>query len=115
MEVVRLLEAEGRKGRLWLIDSSPDFLKNITKLTLLSGGDNVQNELQVKIITRFLDLIWPQAAKEVSGYQMWMALAPELQQYIPKCEHLPVILRWLSLSPTIPACISKYRFPGRIS
>lgn len=61
-----MLETEGRNGRLWLIDSSPDFLQTMTKLTLMST-EQADDEMQVKIITRFLDLIWPQAAKEV-GY-----------------------------------------------
>lgn len=65
MEVTKLLEAEGRKGRLWLIDSSPEFLKDITTISLLGKGENPDVELQVKIIIRFLDLIWPQATKEV--------------------------------------------------
>lgn len=64
MEVVKLLEAEGRTGRLWLIDSSPEFLTTITKLTFATGK-HVEDELQVKIIVRFLDLIWPQASSEV--------------------------------------------------
>ncbi len=65
MELVRLLEKEGRSGRLWVIDSSPEFLKTMTKMTLMSS-EQADDELQVKIIVRFLDLIWPQASKEVS-------------------------------------------------
>jgi hypothetical protein len=66
MEVVKLLEADGRKGRLWMIDSSPEFMKDVTRFSLLSSPEDVQNQVQVKIIIRFLDLIWPQASKEVS-------------------------------------------------
>nr|WIW72532.1 fatty acid synthase [Kerria lacca] len=64
MELIKLLEAENRTGRLWLIDSSPEFLKTMTRLTLMSS-EQAEDELQVKIITRFLDLIWPQASKEI--------------------------------------------------
>ena len=66
MEVVKLLEAEGYKGRLWMIDTSPEFLKDVTKYSLLSSPEDIQNQVQVKIIVRFLDLIWPQASNEVS-------------------------------------------------
>lgn len=65
MEVAKLLEADSRKGRIWLIDSSPEFLKDVTRFSLLSSPEDIQNQVQVKIITRFLDLIWPQASKEV--------------------------------------------------
>lgn len=70
MEVVKLLEEEGRIGRLWLIDSSPEFLKTITKLSFISSGDQYENDLQVKIILRFLDLIWPEVSSEVFSQLM---------------------------------------------
>lgn len=65
LELVKLLEKEGRKGRLWLIDSSPEFLQTMTKVTLMTT-EQAEDELQVKIILRFLDLIWPQATKGVT-------------------------------------------------
>lgn len=65
LELVKLLEKEGRKGRLWLIDSSPEFLQTMTKLTLMTT-EQADDEAQVKIILRFLDLIWPQATKGVT-------------------------------------------------
>ncbi|XP_065217230.1 fatty acid synthase-like [Planococcus citri] len=72
LEVVRLLEEEGRVGRLWLIDSSPEFLKTITKLSFISTTDQIDNEVQVKLILRFLDLIWPEASSEIADqlYQL---------------------------------------------
>lgn len=67
MEVVRLLEEEGRIGRLWLIDSSPEFLQTLTKLTFMTpNAEEMENELQIKIILRFMDLIWPEVSSEVN-------------------------------------------------
>lgn len=65
LEVVKLLEKNNRKGKLWLIDSSPQFLKMTTELTVI-GGKSQEHEIQVQLILRFLDLVWPHNSTDVS-------------------------------------------------
>lgn len=65
LEVLKLLEKNNRKGKLWLIDSAPQFLKMTAQLSF--GGENVQdNEIQVQLLIRFIDFIWPFNKTEVS-------------------------------------------------
>ncbi|XP_050425474.1 fatty acid synthase [Adelges cooleyi] len=58
LELVKLLEKNNRKGKLWLIDSGPMFLKITTEFSL-RGERSQEHETQVKLIMRFLDLVWP--------------------------------------------------------
>lgn len=61
LEIVRRLESEGRQGSVWLVDGAPEFLQGLAKKTM-----NVEDEqdgflnLQIQLIQRFMDLIWPQ-------------------------------------------------------
>lgn len=65
IEVLRLLENNNRTGKLWLIDSAPQFLKMTTELAI--RGDKPQaQEIQVQLILRFLDLVWPHNKTNVS-------------------------------------------------
>lgn len=58
MEVIKLLEKDNRTGKLWLIDSSPQFLKMTTEIAI--RGDKTQDqEIQVHLILRFTELVWP--------------------------------------------------------
>ncbi|XP_060866838.1 fatty acid synthase-like [Metopolophium dirhodum] len=58
IEVLKMLEKNNRTGQLWLIDSAPQFLKMTTELAI--RGDKTQDqEIQVQLILRFLDLVWP--------------------------------------------------------
>ncbi|CAI6352158.1 unnamed protein product [Macrosiphum euphorbiae] len=58
IEVLKILEKNNRTGKLWLIDSAPEFLKMTTELAI--RGDKTQDqEIQVQLILRFLDLVWP--------------------------------------------------------
>lgn len=67
LEVLRILENHNRKGKCWLIDSAPQFLKTITELAV--GGDrSKEDEIQVQLILRFYDLVWPSNKTEVSGF-----------------------------------------------
>lgn len=66
LEIVRLLEQNNRKGKLWLVDSAPQFLKMITEITF-RGEKTQEHEMQVQLIKRFLDLVWPHNKSEVSN------------------------------------------------
>lgn len=58
IEVIKLLEKNNRTGKLWLIDSSPQFLKMTTEIAI--HGDKTQDqEIQVQLILRFTELVWP--------------------------------------------------------
>lgn len=63
MELVQRLEAEGRSGKLCLVDGAPDFLKALTEETLEDDSDD---NLQIKLILRFMDMVWPQDTVLVS-------------------------------------------------
>lgn len=65
LEILKLLEKNNRKGKLWLIDSSPQFLKIATELSI-RGEKPQEHEIQVQLIMRFLDLVWPHNKTEVS-------------------------------------------------
>lgn len=66
LEIIKLLEKNNRKGKLWLIDSSPDFLKMTTELAITTGDKLQEHDIQVQLIMRFLDLVWPQNKTDVS-------------------------------------------------
>lgn len=65
LEIVKMLEKNNRTGKLWLIDSAPQFLKLTTEVTLL-GDKSQDHEIQLKLIMRFLDLVWPHNSTDVS-------------------------------------------------
>lgn len=65
LEVLKLLEKNNYKGKLWLIDSAPLFLKMTTELSIC-GEKSQDHEIQVQLIIRFLDLVWPCDISEVS-------------------------------------------------
>jgi len=65
LEILKLLEKNNRTGKLWLIDSSPQFLKMTTELAI-RGEKAQEHEIQVQLIMRFLDLVWPHSADDVS-------------------------------------------------
>lgn len=67
LEVVKLLEKNNRTGKLWLVDSSPQFLKMTTELTV-HGEKSQDHEIQVQLILRFLDLVWPHNSTDVSKW-----------------------------------------------
>ncbi|KAF0706565.1 fatty acid synthase, partial [Aphis craccivora] len=58
IEVLKLMEKNNRSGKLWLIDSAPQFLKMTTEF-LIRGDNSPDQEIQVQLILRFLDLVWP--------------------------------------------------------
>lgn len=65
LEVLKLLEKNNHTGKLWLVDSSPQFLKMTTELTI-RGEKSQEHEIQVQLIMRFLDLVWPHYTTNVS-------------------------------------------------
>lgn len=64
LEVLKLLEKNNRTGKLWLIDSSPQFLKMTTELSI-RGEKSQEHEIQVQLILRFIDLVWPHNTTDV--------------------------------------------------
>ena len=58
LELALKLEAEGRKGKLYLVDSAPDFLK---ALLTQSMGSN-EDEFQTSLICNMFILIAPHEA-----------------------------------------------------
>ncbi|CAH0385876.1 unnamed protein product [Bemisia tabaci] len=65
LEVARILESENISGKIWLVDSSPQFLKTMSTLALSDGEKSKEDELQVKVIMRIVDLVWPQDTTEL--------------------------------------------------
>jgi hypothetical protein len=51
MELVLILEAEGHDGKLYLVDSGPDFLKEMVTKSLGSNEDMIQTTLISTIFT----------------------------------------------------------------
>lgn len=67
LEVVRRLESEGRQGSVWLVDGAPDFLQGLAKKTMpIEDEKEGFAALQIKLLQRFLDLIWPQETNKVN-------------------------------------------------
>lgn len=65
LEILKLLEKNNRLGKLWLIDSAPQYLKIIIESA--NRNDNAQeHEIQVQLILRFFDLVWPNNNANVS-------------------------------------------------
>ena len=58
MELALQLEAEGREGKLYLVDSAPDFLKAMLRQTMGSNED----EFQTSVICAMFILIAPHEA-----------------------------------------------------
>jgi hypothetical protein len=58
LELALQLEAQGREGKLYLVDSSPDFAKAI--LTQMVGSD--YDEVQTSFISTLFTLIAPHEA-----------------------------------------------------
>lgn len=71
LEVLKLLEKNNYKGKLWLIDSAPQFLKMTTELAIC-GDKSQDHEIQVQLIIRFIDIIWPHDTTEVSGLNLFL-------------------------------------------
>lgn len=65
LEMVKLLEKQNRSGRLWLIDSSPEFMKNMLHSLFITTKSEDDDGLQINVILRFLEELWPYARKEV--------------------------------------------------
>lgn len=65
LEILKLLEKNNRKGKLWLIDSAPQFLKMSAEIAF-RGEKPQEHEMQVQLILRFLDLVWPHNKNDVS-------------------------------------------------
>jgi thioesterase domain-containing protein len=82
LEIALQLDAEGREGRLYLVDSAPDFLK--TTLTQKRGSN--EDEFQTRLICAMFIGIAPHEAtsaalskvcheRNVKSYEHWNALS----------------------------------------
>lgn len=71
LEVIKLLEKNNCEGKLWLIDSSPQFLKMTTELAIC-GEKSQEHEIQVQLIMRFIDLVWRHDNSEVSVLNLFL-------------------------------------------
>jgi len=82
LELALKLEAEGREGKLYLIDSAPDCLKTMLTQSMASNED----ELQTSLICAMFILIAPHEAtsaavnkvhheRNVKFYEYWNALS----------------------------------------
>ena len=58
LELALKLEAEGRKGKLYLVDSAPDYVKAMLTQTMGSNED----EIQTSVICTLFTLISPHEA-----------------------------------------------------
>jgi hypothetical protein len=82
MELALILEAEGHEGKLYLVDSAPDFFK--TLLTQSMGSN--EEQYQTSLICTLFTLIAPHEAtsaavskvyveKNVTSYEYWNAMS----------------------------------------
>jgi hypothetical protein len=82
LELALQLEAEGHEGKLYLVDSAPDFLKAILTRSMGSNED----EFQTSLICAMFFLIAPHEAttaavskvyheRYVKSYEYWNALS----------------------------------------
>jgi hypothetical protein len=82
LELALKLEAEGHEGKLYLVDSAPDYLK---AMLTQSVGSN-ENEFQTSLICTLFTLIAPLEAtsaavskvyheRNVKSYEYWNALS----------------------------------------
>jgi len=81
LELALELEAEGREGKLYLVDSAPDFLKAMLTQSMRGNED----EFQTSLICRLFTLIAPHEAtsvavskvyreRNIKSYEYWNAL-----------------------------------------
>jgi hypothetical protein len=82
LELALQLEAEGREGKLYLVDSAPDFVKALLTQSMGSNEDEFQNI----VICIFFTVIAPHEAtsaavnkvyheRNVISYDYWNALS----------------------------------------
>jgi hypothetical protein len=68
MELALILEAEGHEGKLYLVDSGPDFLK---AMATQSMGSN-EEEYQTGLICTLFTLIAPQEATSAAVSKVYV-------------------------------------------
>jgi len=99
LELALQLEAEGREGKLYLVDSAPDFLKAMMTQSMRGNED----EFQTSLICRLFTLIAPYEAtsaavskvcheRYVKFYEQWNALSLGVWP----CKFVALIYRWCS-------------------
>jgi len=82
LELALQLEAEGREGKLYLVDSAPDYLQAMLTQSMGSNED----EFQTSLICAMFSLIAPHEAtsaavskvyneRNVKSYENWKALS----------------------------------------
>lgn len=68
LEILKLLEKNNRIGKICLIDSSPQYMKAIIESLPIRSGNTREDEIQIYLITRFLDLVSPHNHFDVSSF-----------------------------------------------
>ena len=63
LRMANILESKGRKVKLLLIDGSPYFLKEITKLQV--GDRNVDDVVEILVLNAVTDLVIPDKSQEI--------------------------------------------------
>jgi hypothetical protein len=67
MELAMELEAEGREGHLYLVDSSPDFLKAVQERSI---GNN-EDQFEIKLMCIMFSLMAPHEATPAAVSQVY--------------------------------------------
>lgn len=62
LELTRILEAQGYKVILYLIDGSPELMAQLVKNNLDTTSDE---NFQVGVLMGFIDILWPQDKTKV--------------------------------------------------
>jgi hypothetical protein len=82
LELVLQLVAEGHEGKLYLVDSAPDFLKAMLTESLGSNEDEFQNSFIITLCTLILPHEATSAAvskvyheRNIKSYEYWNALS----------------------------------------
>jgi len=99
LELALKLEAEGREGKLYLVDSAPDYLK--TMLTQSMGGN--EDEFQTRLICTLFTLIAPHEAtsaavskvyheRHIKCYEYWN----DVRLGVWQCKFVALNHRWCS-------------------
>jgi thioesterase domain-containing protein len=97
LELVLQLEAEGHEGKLYLVDSAPDFMKAVLAESFGSNEDEFQNSFIIALFTLILPHEATSAAvskvcheRNIKSYEYWNALSLGLWSF----KFVALIHRW---------------------
>jgi len=101
LELALKLEAEGREGKLYLMDSAPDCLKTMLTQSMASNED----ELQTSLICAMFILIAPHEATSAAVNKLIQEITP-LKSWDQKLDH------FVNISPLLRKDAEHYRAFG---